>query len=450
MFNSIKERIHKDTVLAVRSTEYPFHIHVDSSNVGAGCILIQQFPEGKRIISFNSRVFDKAEQKMSTLHRELCGSVSALQTYEHYIIGSPFPIYLYCDHKPILYLWGRKGQLSHRFFRYQVIITKFQNLKIIWTPGSNLAFPDNLCRNLTVEEYQMHQLRHKRIPRDIEFFDEHGTPVTYQIQHEDNPNDTCKDFYPIKHKRGNEEKILRLQNDGEDFTVSSMLYELPIISVQQASDCFRMGRFINQFRRICGPETQSNASVNTSSTEYSSMNSLSPSEDDATDSTSPDNDSHHLSTDSEVDNIVCDISIQADQARLCQAKQAHDLVLEKTDASLAKKCLTASDAPHLNTKALIQKLDEVAKTVDLDVSTILEEQMKDPVLGTVRSWIRKNTPPDVKSPEIQQSKGLLRYCQELNRLLIEDEGQLLCYNEPTDKLEEDNLRICLPLSLFLA
>ena len=261
LFNSIKERIHKDTVLAVPSTDYPFHIHVDSSNVGTGCILIQQFSEGKRIISFNSRVFDKAEQKMSTLHRELCGIVSALQTYEHYIIGSPFPIYLYCDHKPILHLWGPKGQLSHRFFRNQVIITKFQNLKIIWTLGSNLAFPDILSRNVTVEEYQMHQLRHKRIQRDIEFFDEHGTPVTYQIQHEDNPSDTCNDFYPIKYKRGNEEKILSLQNDGEDFTVSSMLDEFRIISVHQASDCFRMGRFINQFRRICGPETQSNASV---------------------------------------------------------------------------------------------------------------------------------------------------------------------------------------------
>ena len=151
LFNSIKERIHKDTVLAVPSTDYPFHIHVDSSNVGTGCILIQQFPEGKRIISFNSRVFDKAEQKMSTLHRELCGIVSALQTYEHYIIGSPFPIYLYCDHKPLLYLWGRKGQLSHRFFRYQVIITKCQNLKIIWTPGSNLAFPEIPSRNVTVD-----------------------------------------------------------------------------------------------------------------------------------------------------------------------------------------------------------------------------------------------------------------------------------------------------------
>ena len=131
IFQMIKDRISEDTILAIPSTEYPFQIHVDSSSVGTGYILIQHFPEGKRIISFNSRVFDKAEQKMSTLNRELCGIVSALQTYELYIIGSPFPIYLYCDHKPILYLWGRTGQLSHRFFRYQVIITKFQNLKII-------------------------------------------------------------------------------------------------------------------------------------------------------------------------------------------------------------------------------------------------------------------------------------------------------------------------------
>ena len=125
IFQMIKDRISEDTILAIPSTDYPFHIHVDSSNVGTGCILIQQFREENRIISFNSRIFDKAEQKMSTLHRELCGIVSALQVYEHYIIGSPSPIYLYCDHKPILYLWGRKGQLSHQFSRYLVLITKF-------------------------------------------------------------------------------------------------------------------------------------------------------------------------------------------------------------------------------------------------------------------------------------------------------------------------------------
>ena len=129
--------------------------------------------------------------------------------------------------------------------------------------------------NITITEYQ----KHKCIARDIEFLEENGTPVPYQIQHEYNPNDIYNDFYPIKYKRGNEEKILRLQNDGEDFTINSVLNELPIISIQQASDCLRLGKFINQFRRICGLESPSNVSVNTSNTEYSSINSLSWAED---------------------------------------------------------------------------------------------------------------------------------------------------------------------------
>ena len=78
----------------------------------------------------------------------------------------------------------------------------------------------------------------------------------------------------------------------------------------------------------------------------------------------------------------------------------------------------------------------------------MAEQVQHPVLGTVRSWIRKGTSPEPKDPAIQQSEVL--YCQEFDRLLIEEEGQLLRYNEPSDKSDEENLRICLPLSLFLA
>ena len=105
LFQSNIDRISDNTILAVPSTDYPFHIHVNSSNVGTRCILIHRFPEEKRKFSFNSRNFDKAEQKTSTLHREVCGIVSALQSYENYVIGSPFPINFYCDHKPFLYLW---------------------------------------------------------------------------------------------------------------------------------------------------------------------------------------------------------------------------------------------------------------------------------------------------------------------------------------------------------
>ena len=109
LFREIKDRISEDTVLAIPDTRYPFHFHVDASSIGVGSFLVQEFPTGKRIVSFNSRVYTKDEQKMSTTARELCGVISALKTYEHYIIGSPHPVYLYNDHKPLLYLWGRRG-----------------------------------------------------------------------------------------------------------------------------------------------------------------------------------------------------------------------------------------------------------------------------------------------------------------------------------------------------
>ena len=240
-----------------------------------------------------------------------------------------------------------------------------------------------------------------------------------------------------------------MHDDGENFTLNSLSNEFPTTTIQSAANCFRLGETINQFRRLCLPSTQSSSSVEESEPTYSSINSLDTNEDDDALAESHDADDNPFIDDDE-DNFICEINTHADRYRLCKAKAAHDAVLGKIDASLAKKPLTTTDAPHLDTKALIAKLDEVAKTIDLDVSTILAEQIKDPVLGTVTSWIGKGTSPEPKTPEIQQSKGLLGYCQEFDRLLIEEEGQLLCYNEPTDKLDDENLRICLPLSLFLA
>ena len=389
---------------------------------------------------------------MSTLHRELCGIVSALQTYEHYIIEFPFPIYLHCNHKPILYLWGRKGQLSRRLFRYQIIIKKFQSLQIIWPPGSNLAFPDILSRNVTVEEYQKHKLQHKKIPRDIEFYGKHVSPVSYRIQHDGSHTDTCNDFCPIHCQQGNDNKVLRLHNDGESFTLNSLSNEFPTATIQSATDCFRLGRTIKEFRRLCLLSTQSLSSVEGSEPTKSSINSLNTNEDGEAlnEIHDDDDDDDDAITDDYEDNLICEINRHADHYRLCKAKAPHNAVLGKIDASPAKKPLTASETPHLDTKSLIAKLDDVAKAIDLDVSTILAEQIKDPVLGTIRSWIRKGTSPKPKDPEIQQSKGLLRYCQEFDRLLIEEDGQLIWYNEPTDKLDDENLRICLPLSLFQA
>ena len=52
-FCEIKNRLSSDTVLTIPNTKYPFHVHVDSSSIGTGFVLVQEFPEGKRIVSYN-------------------------------------------------------------------------------------------------------------------------------------------------------------------------------------------------------------------------------------------------------------------------------------------------------------------------------------------------------------------------------------------------------------
>ena len=142
---------------------------------------------------------------------------------------------------------------------------------------------------------------------------------------------------------------------------------------------------------MCYPLSYSSILHDTSDPSYSSISSLDTEEAECetinvvtvpTDQTEDDEEENE-------DGHIFRIDTNIDHYGLCKAKTAHDSVFGKIDASLAKKPLTITDAPHLDTKALVSKLDEVAKSVDLDVSTILAEQIKDPVLGTVRSWIRK-------------------------------------------------------------
>ena len=116
------------------------------------------------------------------------------------------------------------------------------------------------------------------------------------------------------------------------------------------------------------------------------------------------------------DNMKIEISLNVKNYRLFKAKSAQTLSWGKIDASLAKEALTATEASHLDAKALITKLNDVAKIVNLGVSTTLAEKNKDPVPGTVRWRLRERCSCEAKSPVIQQSRRLLPFFPEYNQL----------------------------------
>ena len=158
---------------------------------------------------------------------------------------------MYYDRKAIIYLWGRKWQLSHHFFKYQVLLTKLQNLKIIWSPGSNLVFPDILSWYVTIDENQQHQLEHQKRPRNIQFFNERGKQVTYKVNEEHSAAKTCNDFYPIQCHQGKDQKMLRLEIEAENFSINSISTGFTTQSVQPGVDPFLMEKLKNQFRHLC-------------------------------------------------------------------------------------------------------------------------------------------------------------------------------------------------------
>ena len=250
-FKEHKQEVCHDISNAFPSNDPPFHIHADSSNLGTGCVLIEDFLNRKRMISANSRGFDKAEQKMSPQHRELCGIISALQTYEFYVSGSPFPIYLYCDPDQ-LYFFGKDAvQLSHRFFKYQLVITKFQNLQSIYTEGKNLAFPDILSRNISLADAKLYQLENKIIPKDIKFHID-GEEVNYSVLHQDDKDATANDCYPIiAQVKGEKTKLININDEG-DFSVDLATDYITkhCSAIRSFSDCFRYGTQKNQITKL--------------------------------------------------------------------------------------------------------------------------------------------------------------------------------------------------------
>ena len=102
-----------ETELTKPNTKHSFFITVDASLIGLGAVLFQLNEQNiMNVISYNSRILNPQEQKLSTLDRELLGIVHDLQIYEFLIVGSPHPIHIFTDHKPLFHCCSKQGNLS--------------------------------------------------------------------------------------------------------------------------------------------------------------------------------------------------------------------------------------------------------------------------------------------------------------------------------------------------
>ena len=120
------------------------------------------------LISTNSRLFIKAELRLSTIMRECSAIIYTTTEYEFPILESKHPTVLFTDHKIIIFLFTQKSNPNHRIYRFQLILMKFPNLHIVWTAGKNLALPDTLSRNTPPKLFTRKTT--VEIPQNIKFY----------------------------------------------------------------------------------------------------------------------------------------------------------------------------------------------------------------------------------------------------------------------------------------
>jgi RNase H-like domain found in reverse transcriptase len=72
------------------------------------------------------------------------GIIRALETWRHYLQGSPHPITIFSDHKNLTY-FRQTQKLNRRQARWSLFLSQF-DVKLIHVPGSQMVQSDALSR----------------------------------------------------------------------------------------------------------------------------------------------------------------------------------------------------------------------------------------------------------------------------------------------------------------
>lgn len=123
----------------------PFVLETDASEVASGAVLRQYDGNGDlKPCGYLSKSFTPTEQRYQIYDRELLAIIRALTTWRPYLLGSPHPVTVWCDHKNLTYFKDPR-LLTPRQFRWQLILSQYE-LQITHVAGTKLIQADSLSR----------------------------------------------------------------------------------------------------------------------------------------------------------------------------------------------------------------------------------------------------------------------------------------------------------------
>ena len=206
----------------------------------------------------------------------------------------------------------------------------------------------------------------------MSFYDQDGHKVHDTIKHEDEQNASNNDLYPVICQQGKTRKTLRLRNDGNELFVEDFLEDNEVLAtMQDITDCFKLGRTKNQYKQFCSSISPSSSTSSLNERDYSDFEQC---------------DEKRIDDETEIAELNFE-SQELDFRR--DHSVAHKLFRIKTkDKLILKNPISFELFPHVDATDFIQNLSDFVRETDLDLQTPIEEQLNDPVLQVVRKWVK--------------------------------------------------------------
>ena len=175
------------------------------------------------------------------------------------------------------------------------------------------------------------------------------------------------------------------------------------------TDCFKLGKTISQNRQLCSSISPASSISSLNNQEYSDF---------------PKDNGESTAHESEIPELDFESQDPDFPRGYCGA---HDLFRSKRkNKPILRKPVSFDLFLHVDTTHLIQKHHGFAREADLDIHTLLEEQLIGPVLPVVIKWIRTSETRPQKKPHIIQSSALLSYYNNFEQPFIEHDTDVVC------------------------
>lgn len=147
-FGLLKKLMCRTVTLSVPDENKPYIIQTDASERQLASVLMQQDDDGTFVfIHCNSRRLSKSEREGWHIYKkEACAMSTALIAYSWWILGSPFPVKMFCDARSLLFIKYTKST-SPIVMRFAQTIS-YYNCELFHVAGKDNIITDYFTRNM--------------------------------------------------------------------------------------------------------------------------------------------------------------------------------------------------------------------------------------------------------------------------------------------------------------